>query len=76
MSQEKISNVEVLFTPDWHYSLSAFLGDLKGEIGYITEYGTVHLLGLKDPDLSKFASESKTAGPTRSITANKTLGLL
>jgi hypothetical protein len=76
MSDEKITNVEVLLTPDWHYNLSAFLGDLKGEIGYITEYGTVHLLGKKNPDLSAFSSESKINGPTRSITANKTLGLI
>lgn len=73
---EKNNSVEILFTPDWHHSLSAFLGDLKGEIGYITEHGTVHLLGKKNPELSKYASESKINGPTKSITANKTLGIL
>lgn len=67
---------EVLFTPDWHYSLSPFLGDLKGEIGYITEYGTVHLLGKKNPDVSQYQTKSKTNGPTKSITANKSSGVL
>lgn len=65
---------EVLFTPDWHWALSAFLGDLKGEIGYITEYGTVHLLGKKNPDLSQYSTKTKINGPTKSITANKAFG--
>lgn len=73
---EKNTTVEILFTPDWHHSLSVLLGDLKGEIGYITEFGTVHLLGKKNPEISKYQTESRTDGPTKSITANKSLGLL
>jgi len=70
------TNVEILFTPDWHPNLSCFLGDLKDEIGYVTEYGTIHLLGKKNPEVSKYQVESKTNGATKSITANKTMGLL
>lgn len=69
----KNESVEVLFTPDWHYRLSCFLGELKGEIGYITEYGTVHLLGKKNPEVSRDATSSKINGPTRCITACKSM---
>jgi|688.fasta_scaffold421585_2 hypothetical protein len=66
---------EMLFTPDWHYLLSPFLGDLVGEIGYITQHGTIHLLGKKDLDISQYETETKIDGPVTSITANKSLGL-
>lgn len=74
MNDTEVFSTEIFFTPDWHWALSPFFGDLKGEMGYITEYGTVHLLGKKDPDISKYSVESKTNGPTKSITANKSLG--
>lgn len=63
--------VETLFTPNWHYRLSRFLGDLKGEIGYITDFGTVELIGKRQLDISKDETESKTDGPTKCITACK-----
>ena len=75
MSNEVFTN-EVLFTPAWHWKLSCLLGDLKGEICYIDSYGLVHLIGKKDPDLSKFEKESRTDGPVKSITANKSMGIL
>lgn len=73
---KEVKQIEVFFTPDWHYSLSCFLGDINGEIGYITEYGTVHLLGKQNPDLSRYQIESKIEGPVKSITANNSLGVL
>ena len=62
-------STEILFTPAWHWKLSSFLGDLKGEWGYIDDYGLVQLIGKKDPDLNKNHIESRTDGATKSITA-------
>jgi hypothetical protein len=76
MSAEKLYPVEILFTPDWHPNLSRFLGDLKGEIGVITEFGTIHLLSKRKIEISKYETESQTNGPTKSITANKGMGIL
>ena len=73
---EKLYPVEVMFTPDWHPSLSPILGDFKGEIGYITEYGTVHLIGKKDTEITKNQISSRTDGATKSITATKSAGFL
>jgi hypothetical protein len=67
---------EVMYTPDWPASMSTILGDLKGEIGYITEYGTVHLIGKRDIEVSKNQIESKTDGPTTCITACKSVSVL
>ena len=76
MSDSESYVTETLFTPAWHWKLSSILGDLKGEIGYIDEYGLVHLIGKKDPDLSEYQRESRIDGPVKSITANNSLGLL
>lgn len=64
-------STETVFTPDWHHKFSRFLGDLKGEIGYVTEFGTVHLIGKRHVDISKDETESRTDGPTKCITACK-----
>lgn len=69
-------STEIFFTPAWHWSLSSFFGDLKGEVGYIDEYGLVHLLGKKDPDITKNHVVSRTDGPVKCITANKSMGIL
>lgn len=66
---EKTHSTEILFTPDWHPSLSRLLGDIKGEIGYITEYGTVRLIGKRKIEIGKYEVESKIDGPVKSITA-------
>jgi len=65
---------DVFFTPDWHWELSSLLGDLTGEFAYITDMGTVRLLGKKNPDLSEYQIKTKTNGPTKSITAKKPFG--
>lgn len=75
MAEESYST-EILFTPAWHWKHSCLLGDIKGEIGYIDDYGLVQLIGKKDPDLSKNIKESRVDGPTKSITANKGMGVL
>ena len=75
MAEElKTTQVEILLKPDWHHFLSCIMGDIKGEIGCITEFGTVHLLGKNNPDIPESATRSKINGPTTSITACKSLG--
>ena len=76
MASEGSYVTETLFTPAWHWKFSSLLGDFKGEIGYIDEYGLVHLIGKKDPDLSEYERASRIDGPVKSITANNSLGLL
>lgn len=69
-------NVDILFTPDWHPNLSPLLGDLIGEYGYITEVGTVKVIGKPKVEITKYQSETKINGPVKSITAEKSLGIL
>lgn len=76
MIYDKIYPTEVTFTPDWHPELSCLLGDIRGEVGYITDYGTIHLLGKRKPEISEFKYKSNTDGATTSITACKTGGIL
>ena len=64
--------------PDWHPSLNEILGDFIGQVAYITEMGTVRLLGPlhENPDFPKTKSSSKINGPTLLLTAQSSLGLL
>ena len=63
--------------PDWHPSLNEILGDFIGEAAYITEVGTVRLLGPvhENPDFPKTKSSSNINGPTLLLTAQSSLGL-
>lgn len=78
MADDKDSKLEVWFRPDWHPSLNSLYGELKGAYGYVTEQGTIRLMGplYEDPDISRFASESKTDGPTVSLSAKPSLGIV
>lgn len=69
-------STEIFFTPNWHWKNSSMLGDLKGELAYINEFGLVELIGKKDPDLNKNYIESRTDGATKCITAKKSSGIL
>ncbi|MDD3412427.1 MAG: hypothetical protein PHY47_00340 [Lachnospiraceae bacterium] len=71
------SKVEVWFRPNWHPALNNLLGKINGQYAYITSVGTIELLGPlhEDPDISKFANESETRGPTVSLSAIAGLGL-
>ena len=62
--------------PDWHPSLSALLGDIVGEKGYITEAGTVRLLGevSRTPDIPESKTSSTINGPTIIFSAQSSLG--
>ena len=70
-SSGKKSKVTVWHRPDWHPSLSTLLGNIEGTYGYVTEVGTIKLLGpyYDNPDVSKYSSESKTKGPITSVNA-------
>ena len=75
MAEEK---VVIYHRPDWHPSLNELLGDFIGEAAYITEVGTVRLLGPihEDPDFPKTKSSSNINGPTLLLSAQSSLGLL
>ena len=78
MADEKDSKLEVWFRPDWHPNLNSILGQIKTSYGYVTEQGTIRLLGPyhEDPNISKFASVSKIDGPTTSLSGNAGSGIL
>ena len=76
METKDTKNVEILFTPDWHPNLSPLMGDFVGEVGYITEVGTVRLIGKQKIELTKYQVESNINGPVKSITAEKSMGIL
>lgn len=75
MTEKKETKIQIFHRPDWHPNLSPFLGDLKGQHGYVTDVGTIHLLGPmhEDPEISKFETESEIAGPTIMLSAKKGL---
>lgn len=64
--------IEIYHKPNWHPSQSATMGDIRGQYGYVTEAGTIHLLGpdsRADADISKYETETELKGPLASITA-------
>lgn len=66
------TKIDIFHKPDWHPSLSSIYGDIKGQYGYVTEIGTIALLGpdtRKDAEVSKFVTETDLKGPLASITA-------
>ena len=73
MAQEK---AVIYHRPDWHPSLNEVHGNIEGQIAYITEMGTVHLLGPvhENPDIPKTASSSSINGPTLLLSAKSALG--
>jgi hypothetical protein len=77
MSEKKDSKLEVWFRPDWHPAFNNMLGQINGAYGYVTDVGTINLLGPfhEDPDISKWASESETRGPTVAVSAMASLGM-
>jgi hypothetical protein len=72
MSKEKTA--AVFFKPNWPEELSPLLPDIVGREGYITEFGTVHLLGTNqsNPEVSKYLFETDINGPTLILSAAKT----
>lgn len=77
-TNDKDSKLEIWFRPDWHPALNNILGVINGSHAYITDVGTVTLIGPyhEDPSISKFAYESETRGPTACISAMASLGMV
>lgn len=71
------AKVQVYHKPDWHPSLTSIMGEIEGQEGYVTEYGTIHLIGLTQTNhnISKYKYESDINGPTLVLTAQSSLGL-
>ena len=76
MAQE--TTRQVFHKPNWHQSLSPLMGEIAGQEGYVTEYGTIELIGLtqSNPTVSKYQYESDINGPTLILTAQSSLGLV
>lgn len=73
MAEEKVI---IYHRPDWHPSLNEILGDIIGQSAYVTEMGTIHLLGPvhENPDFSKTKGSSGINGPTLVLTAESSSG--
>jgi hypothetical protein len=69
---------QVMHRPDWHPSISTLIGNqnIVDNYGYVTEQGTIHLLGplYKSPNLSINTSKSDINGPTLIMSAESSLG--
>ena len=74
MADEK--TVQVLHRPNWHPALNTILGDIIGQEGYVTEYGTIELTGYthKNQALSRYNYESDINGVTLALSAESGLG--
>jgi len=70
--------VEVYHRPDWHPELSSIYGDIIGAEGYVTEVGTIKILGkiFEHPDIPKSKTETEIRGATRVLTAESALGFM
>jgi len=69
MAKKKI---DIYHKPNWPPELSSILGDLKGRQAYVTEIGTIHLLGpdtRKTADVPKDQTETEKTGPMFAISA-------
>lgn len=70
------NKVAIYHRPDWHPNLSQVIGDIIGEAGYVTEMGTIKVLGpiFNNPNFDKYKSKSEINGPTIVLTAKSSLG--
>jgi hypothetical protein len=69
---------QIFHKPNWHPALTPLLGEIVGQQGYVTEYGTIELLGIAqaNPNISKFQYESSINGPTLILSAESSTGLM
>lgn len=66
------NGIEIFHKPDWPTSLTPLLGNIVGLQGYVTEQGTIRLIGtdLKQPSQgSKYEFESDIDSPTAMLSA-------
>jgi len=73
MAEEKVI---IYHRPDWHPSLNGIMGDIIGEAAYVTEVGTIRLIGPihENPDFPKTKNSSSISGPTMILSAKSSLG--
>jgi len=73
MAEEKAI---IYHRPDWHPALNEILGDITGQSAYVTDVGTIHLLGPvhENPDYPKTKGSSGINGVTMVLTAESSLG--
>ncbi len=62
----KKNDLVISFRPNWHPKLQAILGDIRGQVGYITRFNTVELIGPlhENPQISSTTYETEDRGPT------------
>ena len=64
--------VQVFHKPDWHKSLTPLMGNIVGQQGYVTDQGTIRILGddLKQVVAqSRYEFESEDNSPTLMFSA-------
>ena len=65
------NTVPIFHRPDWHPKLQALLGDITGQTGYTTKFGTIVLLGplYQNPNIPQTTYDTEDNGPTVIFTA-------
>jgi len=72
----KENKVQILHKPNWAPATNTIMGDIVGQEGYITEYGTFELLGKvqRKEDLSKNDYATDVRGPLYMLSAESGTG--
>lgn len=69
---DKLNKIPIKHKPDWAPVLSSLLGDLRGQYGYITEIGTVALVGPNPKaksEIPKSKTQTEIKGPLLVLSA-------
>ena len=70
---KKEEKIQIYHKPDWHPALMSILGDIRGQYGYVTDVGTIALLGpepKKKAKISETSNDTTIKGPLLSLSAN------
>ncbi len=62
----KSDQISIFHKPNWHPKLQSILGDIKGQYGYVTRFGTIELLGplWDNPNITSTNYDTQDNGPT------------
>lgn len=66
------NSVQVFHKPDWHKSQTPLMGEIVGQVGYVTDQGTIKIIGdsLKEVvSNSRYDFESDDNSPTLMFSA-------
>lgn len=68
----KKEELTIFHRPNWHPKLQTILGDIRGQIGYVTRFGTIELLGplWDSPRILSTTYDTEDRGPTLIFTAD------